>query len=130
MKVLLDSHALLWYVLGDPKLSATAEQAILDPANEVVSSPASYWEIAIKVSIGKYSLNRPFSEFVDLCVNRYRFGLLPIEPKHAAEVAVLPFPANHKDPFDRLLIAQAIVESIPIVGNDVAFDDYPVKRIW
>ena len=130
MKALLDSHTLLWYVLGDPQLSVDAERAILDPANEVLVSPASFWEIAIKVSIGKYALNQPFSDFVDLCLKRYRFALLPIEPRHAARVAVLPFPRGHKDPFDRLLIAQAIVESLPIIGRDIAFDDYPVKRIW
>lgn len=130
MRVLLDSHTLLWYVVGDPQLSPAAEKTILDPANEVLTSPASYWEIAIKVSIGKITLNRPFSDFVDLCLNRYRFQILPIEPRHTAQVAVLPFPPGHKDPFDRLLIAQAITESLTIVGRDAAFDDYPIKRIW
>ena len=130
MKVLLDTHTLLWYVLGDRQLSLDAEKTILDPAHEVLTSPASYWEIAIKVSIGKYVLRQPYSSFIDLCVNRYRFQVLPIEPKHAAQVAALPFPPGHKDPFDRLLIAQAMVEAIPLVGCDVAFDNYPITRIW
>jgi PIN domain nuclease of toxin-antitoxin system len=130
MRVLLDSHALLWCVLGDPQLSTVAEQTILDPDNEVLSNPASYWEIAIKVSIGKYTLNQPFPDFIDLCLNRYRFHVLPIEPKHAARVAVLPFKPGHKDSFDRLLIAQAMEELIPIVGRDTGFGNYPITRIW
>ena len=131
MRILVDSHALLWYALGDPRLSATAEAAVRDPAHEVLVSPATLWELAIKVSIGKLALNGiAFDELIDRCENQCGFGLLPITPAHTAAVATLPFPSKHKDPFDRLLIAQAIVEAIPIVSADGAFDDYSVSRIW
>ena len=128
MRVLLDAHALLWYTLGDPKLSATAKALILGPANEILMSPASYWEIAIKVSIGKLALQQPFEVFVDACQNKYGFRILHVEPKHAAALTSLPF--HHKDPFDRLLIAQAMVEGIPIVSSDKDLDAYSVTRLW
>ena len=128
MRCLLDSHTLLWYTLDDPQLSKTAESLILDPTNEIFTSPASYWEIAIKVSIGKLELHSPFGEFVDVCLNKYGFRILPIEPKHAAALIDLPF--HHRDPFDRMLIAQAMMESVQIIGNDRAFDAYSVKRLW
>jgi len=81
---LLDTHTLLWYVLDDPQLSATAKQAILDPANDILVSPASFWEIAIKVSIGKYTLAGTHEQFVDECLHRYRFTVLPVEPAHTS----------------------------------------------
>jgi PIN domain nuclease of toxin-antitoxin system len=127
---LLDTHSLIWFATDDPRLSIVARTLIEDPDNEVMISPASYWEIAIKVSVGKLALHQPYEDFVDLCLNRYRFRLLPIEPTHTTRLAAMPFPRGHKDPFDRLLIAQAIVEDIPIVGADLAFDAYPVRRIW
>jgi PIN domain nuclease of toxin-antitoxin system len=125
---LLDSHALLWYTLGEAQLSGTASRIIQDPANEILISPASYWEIAIKVSIGKLTLQQPYEDFVDRCLNRYGFTILPISPQHTAALITLPF--HHKDPFDRLLVAQALVEDIPIVSTDVIFDHYGTKRIW
>ena len=91
MNLLLDTHALIWYTTSDPQLSPVAASAIMDPANDVFMSPASYWEIAIKVSIGKLILYQPYEDFVDACLNRYRFVILPIEPRHAARVAALPF---------------------------------------
>jgi PIN domain nuclease of toxin-antitoxin system len=130
VKLLLDTHTLLWYTLGDPQLSATATALILDPANEILVSPASYWEIAIKVSIGKLSLRQPYEDFLDACLNRYGFLVLPIEPRHTVRVAALPYPPGHKDPFDRLLVAQALVEGIPLVSGDVALDAYCVNRLW
>jgi PIN domain nuclease of toxin-antitoxin system len=125
---LLDAHTLLWYTLADPKLSGTAKALILDPANEILVSPASYWEIAIKISIGKLTLHHPYEDFLDVCLNQYGFTILPIEPKHTAALIALPF--HHKDPFDRLLIAQAMTEGIPIIGEDPVFDAYPIKRLW
>jgi len=130
LKALLDTHSLIWFALDGPRLSATARALIEDPANEVMISPASLWEIAIKVSLGKLPLNGPYEDFVDECLKRQMFQILPIEPKHTSHVASLSFPPGHKDPFDRLLIAQAIVEDIPIIGVDAAFDAYPVRRIW
>ena len=128
MKLLLDSHALLWFALNDPQLSATANAAILDPANGVYVSPATYWELAIKVSIGKLTVQQPFEKFLDAC--EQRFQLLPINAAHALQVAKLPFPPRHRDPFDRLLIAQAMLEQMTVISNDSAFDAYSVPRIW
>ena len=128
MRVLLDTHAMYWYIEGDPQLSATARLLIQDASNEILISPASYWEIAIKISIGKWKLNRPYEEFIDLALNTYGFVVLPILPTHTARVIGLPF--HHKDPFDRLLVAQALVERIPIVSSDPALDAYGITRHW
>jgi PIN domain nuclease of toxin-antitoxin system len=125
---LLDSHTLVWYTLDDPQLSSTAKELILDPSNEMLISPASYWEIAIKISIGKLALHRPYDDFIHTCLKSYGFVILPVQPKHTA--ALISLPVHHRDPFDRLLIAQAIVEDIPIIGNDKEFDAYAVKRLW
>jgi PIN domain nuclease of toxin-antitoxin system len=125
---LLDTHTLLWYTLDDPQLSGAAKALILDPANEILISPASYWEIAIKVSIRKLTLHRPYEDFIDVCLNQYGFTILPVEPKHTAAVISLPF--HHKDPFDRLLIAQALVEGIPIISGDPVLDSYVIQRLW
>jgi PIN domain nuclease of toxin-antitoxin system len=102
----------------------------MDPANEVMISPASYWEVAIKVSIGKLDLKKSYEDFLELCLVPSGFRIRPIEPAHTIRLAAMPFPPGHKDPFDWLLIAQALVENIPIISVDVAFDDYPVRRIW
>ncbi len=130
MNLLLDTHTMLWYVASDPQLSKTAEALIVDPANEVFISPASYWEIAIKVSIGKLLLHQRYEDLIDLCLNRYKFVILPVEPRHTARVAILPFPPNHKDPFDRLIVAQALVDGISVVSADPQLDAYGVSRLW
>ena len=91
-------------------------------------SPAGYWEIAIKISIGKYSLPQPYEDFLDRAINDNGFTILPIEPRHTAELVTLPY--HHRDPFDRLIIAQAIVDEISVVSNDAQFDSYPVSRFW
>ncbi len=128
MKLLLDTHAFLWFVLGDKKLSAAALAQILDPANEKFVSPATYWELAIKVSLGKYVLNEPYEEFMRRGLVGNGFRVLPIEPRHTAALVGLPF--HHRDPFDRLLVAQALVEQVPVVSADAELDAYSVKRIW
>ncbi len=130
MKVLLDTHTIYWYTSGDSQLSATAQTVIQDATNEVLISPASYWEIAIKVSKGKWQMNQPYEDFLNVCLNRYGFGILPIEPRHTVKVSQLPFPTSHRDPFDRLLIAQALVEQIAIVSIDAVLDPYGVTRLW
>ena len=119
---------LLWYTLNESQLSNTAQQLIINGNNKILISPASYWEIAIKISIGKLILHRPYQEFIDVCLNQYDFHILPITPQHTETVITLPF--HHKDPFDRLLIAQAIVEKIPIVSVDTILDKYAIQRIW
>jgi PIN domain nuclease of toxin-antitoxin system len=100
----------------------------MDPDNEKLVSPASYWETAIKISIKKYALSKPYEIFMDEAIDKNGFGYLHIEPKHTAALTTLPF--HHKDPFDRLLIAQAIIEGIPIISGDTVLDSYPVKRLW
>lgn len=128
MRMLLDSHAFLWFVLGDAKLSRQARTEIESSTNEKLVSPASYWEIAIKISIGKYTLPQPYEQFIQKAIDDNGFAILPIMPQHTAALTILPF--HHRDPFDRLMIAQAMVEQMPIVSGDVVFDTYPVTRIW
>ena len=128
MKLLLDSHAFLWFVWDDPQLSATAKAAIEDPANRKLVSVASGWEIAIKAGNGKLMLGAPAEVFVPRELARNGFELLEIALAHATAVEMLP--QYHKDPFDRLLIAQAQIEGIPIVSVDAAFDPYGITRIW
>jgi PIN domain nuclease of toxin-antitoxin system len=128
MKLLLDTHAFLWFIMGDPRLSATARSLIEDENNEKLLSVASLWEMAIKVSIGKLSLAEPFDVLVPREIKQNGFQLLGIDMAHTAVVAALPL--HHRDPFDRLLIAQAKVEQVPIIGADSVFDAYLVKRLW
>ena len=111
-----------------PRNMAIARTAISDPKNDVFVSPATYWEIAIKVSIGKYILTAPFEDFVRHGIEDNDFEILPIEIRHAARAAALPF--QHKDPFDRMLIAQSQVEGLTLVSNEALFDAYGVKRLW
>lgn len=128
MRLLLDTHAFLWFLLDDPQLSAMAKKLIVDSDNEVEISPASYWEIAIKIALRKYELPEPYETFMGREIATNQFRILHIEPHHVAPLTSLPF--HHRDPFDRLLIAQAMTEGIPIVSNDAALDDYPVTRLW
>jgi PIN domain nuclease of toxin-antitoxin system len=128
MRALLDTHAFLWFVLNDSQLGSTARAVIADPQNEIEISPASYWEIAIKISIGKYSLNEPFQPFMEQQIATNRFRILPVTVSHAAVVATLPF--HHRDPFDRMLVAQAIAEQVPLLSADPVLDAYPITRLW
>lgn len=128
MTFVLDTHALLWFALNDPKLSAAVLPLIDNTANRILVSPVSYWEIAIKVSLGKLQVHRPLQDFFDLCLLTYGFETLPVQPEHTVRLAALPF--HHKDPFDRLLIAQALVEQIPIISGDAVLDQYGVQRVW
>lgn len=98
MNLLLDTHSLLWFALDDPQLSPTANSLIRDPANAKFVSPASYWEIAIKMSAGKYFLTVPHATFFEGAITNNGFRVLHIEPRHTAVVATLPF--HHRDPFD------------------------------
>lgn len=128
MRLLLDTHAFLWFVTGDPQLSETALDAIAEPNHEILLSPASYWEIAIKVSLGKYALTAPFEKFIQQGIAGGDMTVLPIEVRHAAVLAALP--RHHNDPFDRLIIAQGLAEQVPIVSADAALDAYAVQRLW
>jgi PIN domain nuclease of toxin-antitoxin system len=128
VRLLLDTHAFLWFILDDPQLSAKADAMITDPNNDIDVSPASYWEIAIKISIGKYSLQEPYQAFMEREIAGNNFRVLHIEPKHTAALTNMPF--HHRDPFDRLIIAQATVENVSVVSGDTAFDAYGVSRMW
>jgi PIN domain nuclease of toxin-antitoxin system len=128
MRLLLDTHAFLWFVLGDPRLVQTARDAILDPAQAKLVSPASYWEIAIKISLGKYTLTEPYEVFMHSGIFGNGFSVLPVELTHTAVLTTLPF--HHRDPFDRLLIAQSLAEQIPVLSADATLDVYGITRLW
>jgi len=128
VRAILDTHSLLWFSLNDARLSDTARSCISDGGNEIFVSPATFWEIAIKIRLGKYKLQEDFTEFFSGEMRKNDFTFLPITLEHTAVVATLPF--HHRDPFDRLLIAQAIVERIDIISADQAMDGYAVTRVW
>ena len=128
MRMLLDTHAFLWFILDDPKLSSTARQLIEDPVNEVEISPASYWEIAIKIKLEKYALPEPYREFMESQLAANDFHILPIEPRHTALLCTMPL--HHRDPFDRLIVAQGLQEGVPVVSVDSQLDAYSVERLW
>jgi PIN domain nuclease of toxin-antitoxin system len=128
MDLLLDSHTMLWFFWDDPKLSTRAKTLIEDPGNRKLVSMATCWEIAIKAGLGKLTLGEPSQSFLTREIPRNNFELLSISMDHATSVESLP--QHHKDPFDRLIVAQAIAENVAIVSSDPAFDAYPVKRLW
>lgn len=123
-RLLVDTHALLWWLTDDPALSATAREAIADPANEPLVSSASVWEIAIKRSLGKVTAPDDLPEQIA----GGGFTWLPVSARHAWQVRDLP--PNHRDPFDRLLAAQALTEGVPIITTDAHFTDYGVPLRW
>ena len=126
--LLVDSHAFLWFVWDDPNLSATAKALIEDPANRKFVSVASCWEIAIKVGLRKLNLGEPAATFVPRELTANKIDLLDIELIHATFVETLPH--YHRDPFDRLLAAQALIEKMQLVSADPVFDHYGVTRLW
>jgi PIN domain nuclease of toxin-antitoxin system len=128
MRLLLDTHAWLWFVLGDASLSAPARAAIEAAENEKLVSPASFWEVAIKVSLGKYVLPQSYESFIQQAIHGQGFAILPVLPSHTALLCSMPF--HHRDPFDRLLVAQALAQSITIVSADRMLDAYGVNRVW
>jgi PIN domain nuclease of toxin-antitoxin system len=128
MRLLLDAHTFLWFVWDDGQLTHNATALIEHPGHQKYLSAATYWEIAIKVSIGKLDLGEPYRPFMRRETARNNFEVLPVSVDHAAAVAELPF--HHRDPFDRMLIAQAMVEDIPIISGDRVFDAYPITRLW
>jgi PIN domain nuclease of toxin-antitoxin system len=128
VNLLLDTHSLLWFLNEDPHLVPNAKALIEDSLNRKFVSMATCWEIAIKVGLKKLDLGEPVSTFLprELLVNK--FDLLHIELVHALHVEKLP--RHHRDPFDRLLISQSIIEKIAIVSSDDKFDSYGVVRLW
>jgi len=128
MRVLLDTHAFLWWVWDAPELSAKARKYIANPDNECLLSLASVWEIAIKSSLGKLKIDRPLDQFIPEQLSANGFKPLEIGFRHIVRVNTMPF--HHKDPFDRLLAAQAREEKLLIVSADPVFTQYGIKRIW
>ena len=128
MKVLLDTHALLWWLFDDPRLSATARSAIAESKNEVVVSSASAWEIATKHRIGKLPEAVKAVNNLPQLLRQARFQELAITVDHALAAGSLPRP--HRDPFDRMLIAQGRAEKLPILTNDPVFAAYGAQVIW
>ena len=128
MRALLDTHALIWWLSDDPSLSQTIRGIIADTDNTLVVSAASAWELAIKYQQGKLrkvaDLVSDFSGRID----REGFQLLPISAEHGIRAGLLPGP--HKDPFDRMLIAQSQAENMPIISNEAVFEAYGVRRLW
>jgi len=128
MRALLDTHALLWWLSDDPSLSKRARTFVSQTENAVIVSSACAWEIATKVRLGKLaSAGELTGDFMGY-LEREGFETLSISTQHAIRVGLLPGP--HKDPFDRMLIAQAQAENLPVLSNDRVFDDYRVRRIW
>ena len=143
MRLLLDTHTFIrtrclglpqaremsvWFVTDSPRISVTAKTLIEDEYNRKLLSIASVWEMAIKHSVGKLSFELPFMSFIESQIQQNSMELLNIKIEHLEVIANLPL--HHRDPFDRLIVAQATVEQIPIVGIDRAFDSYLVQRLW
>jgi len=128
MRHLLDSHTLIWAVDVPAMLSALAMSVIQNTANELLISAASIWEIAIKCGKGRLPLSLPYRRWVDQAIADLDLTILPITLDHAERQVSLPF--HHRDPFDRLLASQSLVENIPLVSGDAVFDTYGVTRIW
>ncbi|NET00111.1 MAG: type II toxin-antitoxin system VapC family toxin [Sphaerospermopsis sp. SIO1G1] len=125
---LIDTHTFIWYVTDDSRISNQVLEVINDENNQIFLSIASIWEIGIKHGLGKLNFNVPFETFITQQMSINDFILLDIKITHITVVAKLPF--HHRDPFDRILIAQAIVENIPIISADRKFDAYPIQCIW
>jgi PIN domain nuclease of toxin-antitoxin system len=128
VKLLLDTHAVLWHLAGDQRLSETARAALLSPDHELMFSTASLWEIAIKVSLGRLVLIDGWQDIVPRELTANQIRRLPIEPVHCMTVSSLPF--HHRDPFDRMLIAQAMVEDLVVLSRDPSFRRYSVTQLW
>jgi len=128
MRLLLDTHVFLWWVEDAPELSAKARKGLADPAHEVFLSLASCWEMAIKLSLGKLKVARPLERLIPDQLAANGFRQLSIEFRHVVRVAQLPF--HHRDPFDRLLVAQALEEGVTVVSADPVFRMYGVRRLW
>src|SRR6266566_1970567 len=128
MKLLLDTHAFIW-ADGEPqKLSPAATAACEDPANQLHLSTASVWEMQIKLRLGKLTLRKPLRPLLEDWLHQNGLVILPVHLEHVLRLEDLP--SNHKDPFDRLLIAQAMVEGYFLVSHDRFFAQYPVTVIW
>jgi PIN domain nuclease of toxin-antitoxin system len=128
VRVLIDTHVFLWWNEGNSQLSKKAVRILADPGNSLVLSVASAWEIAIKTQAGKLRIPEDAATYVPTRVAHYGMEILPIQLGHALALASLPL--LHRDPFDRILIAQSQIEKLPILTADPAIRGYPVDAIW
>jgi PIN domain nuclease of toxin-antitoxin system len=128
MRLLLDTHTLLWWMTDDPHLSKPARVLIADKTNVSIVSAVSAWEIATKVRLGRLPMATPLVKSFVQDLARERIEILAVMAEHGIRAGGLPGP--HKDPFDRMLIAQALIEVVPIISNDNALDGYGAKRLW
>ena len=130
MKVLLDTHAFLWWINQHERLSGAAKDAIDSPHTDTFVSVVNAWEIVIKAKVGRFRMPGDLVPFLREQIAENDFGILPVELTHALAVYGLPDPPGHKDPFDRLLVAQALSEDMALLSADEALDGYGVERIW
>ena len=128
MRTLVDSHTVIWALDNPAKLSIVARETLENSGNQLTVSVGTIWEISIKTGLGKLVLSVPFREWIDEAVSDLGLDILPITPEFADRQTTLPF--HHRDPFDRLLCAQCLIEGIPLVSADAVFDQYGVRRIW
>jgi PIN domain nuclease of toxin-antitoxin system len=128
MRLLLDAHTLLWFWAGNPSLSRSARAAVEDPPNDKHVSHVTAWEVAVKVSLGKLKLSVPYQDLFPGAVLANGFQVLPTEFRHFWRLLSLPF--HHRDPFDRLLIAQALEERMTLVSCDPHFPAYQAPLLW
>ena len=128
MRLIFDTHTLLWIVTNDSKLSKKAKSLFLNSKNEILFSFVSIWEMAIKINLGRLSIDQSLKEFIKHHIKGNDIKLLSIELNHILLLENLPH--HHRDPFDRLLICQAIAENLPIISSDKDLDLYTIKRIW
>ena len=128
MRVLVDTHAMLWWLRDDERLSRRAYAVLGDGDNELLWSIASSWEIAVKLRAGKLELGRPLERLYADLVSEQGVAVLPIGHEHCARVAVLPL--HHRDPFDRMLVAQAQLERVPVLTADPKLGAYDVELVW
>ncbi len=128
MKLLLDTHAFLWFLAGDPRVGRTRRRRIEDASTQKFLSIASVWEMAIKISLGKLAVQGQLADVVDEGIDRGGISLLAISREHAERVAALPW--HHRDPFDRMIAVQAIANGLRLMTRDVVFDAYGVDRVW
>ena len=128
MRLLLDTHALLWWFAGDTALPPRARQAVAEPDAEILVSAASIWEIATKYRLGRLPGIEPLMRDLSSALAGQGFVALPITIRHAEAAGALP--GSHRDPFDRMLIAQAMLEDLTLVSNETLFDTYALRRLW
>lgn len=128
MRALLDTHAFLWWIDDDDRLSTTARDAIADGGNEILFSVVSAWEIVTKAALGRLAIEGTAGDLIPQQIEANAFQVLPIHLRHALRLADLP--SAHRDPFDRMLVAQALEEDVAILTGDRQVAAYPIRVVW